>query len=98
METPKARLLGNTALLQQWQNDRTAGGILLALKYAREDRKQWIVIGTGPGKRLKNGTVVPPDVKRGDKCLYDAGVHGNLHDAGPGLIIVDADKIEAVWT
>lgn len=59
---------------------------------------QWWVIAVGPGRRLRDGTIVPPEVRRGDRCLCNPDGLGVRHKFGNGNILVDAGIIEMLWT
>ena len=91
------KLLGNTVLLSPLpQPDRTESGILYDMT-RRDDRKQWIVKAVGQGRKLKDGTRIPPEVREGDKCLCNVG-RGNRYAFDDGSVIVEADQIEMLWT
>lgn len=90
------RLLGNTVLLEPLKGkERSDGGIWYNMPH-RDDRKQWTVRAVGPGRRLADGTVVPPEVKVGERCLCNVGI-SNRYAFDDGRVIVEADQIEMVW-
>jgi len=47
---------------------KTAGGLLLP-ESAVSKVNEGVVLAVGPGRRTKDGEVVPPSVKEGDKVL-----------------------------
>jgi chaperonin GroES len=49
--------------------EKTGGGLFLP-DTAKEKPQQAKVIAVGSGRRLKNGQVVPPSVKKGDTVLF----------------------------
>ncbi|MCD6440496.1 MAG: co-chaperone GroES [Candidatus Marinimicrobia bacterium] len=49
--------------------EKTSGGIFLP-DTAKEKPQEGTVIAVGPGKVSDNGTIVPMEVKIGDKVLY----------------------------
>jgi chaperonin GroES len=49
--------------------EKTSGGIILP-DTAKEKPQEGTVIAVGPGKVSDNGTIVPMEVKIGDKVLY----------------------------
>ena len=49
--------------------DKTKGGLFLP-DAAKEKPQEGKVISVGTGRRLKNGKIVSPDVKKGDKILF----------------------------
>lgn len=91
------RLLGNTALLAPLPPPiRTSSGLYVSARHM-DDRMQWWVIAVGPGRRLRDGTIVPPEVRRGDRCLCNPDGLGVRHKFKNGSILVDASIIEMVW-
>ena len=88
--------LGNTVLLAPLAPPRLSPGGILYLNNAPEERMQWRVLAVGPGKKLPDGTWLPPEVRVGDKCLFDGNtLHKYRFDDGRAL--VDADQIQMVW-
>jgi chaperonin GroES len=62
--------LGDRVLIKIAQQDeRTAGGIFLP-DTAKEKPQVGEIAAVGPGKRSDDGTLVPMEVKQGDKVLY----------------------------
>ncbi len=51
------------------QEEKTAGGIIVP-DTAKEKPMQGKVLAVGPGARGEDGTLQPPDVKKGDTILY----------------------------
>ena len=51
------------------QEEKTPGGIIVP-DTAKEKPMQGKVIAVGPGARGEDGTLQPPDVKKGDTILY----------------------------
>lgn len=90
------RLLGNRVLLERVMPVlMSPGGVHYSDQHI-DDRLQYYVLAIGPGKRLKDGTTLVPDIRPGDKCLCNSG-HGVLHTFEDGRIIVDVDNIQMVW-
>lgn len=62
--------LGDRVLIKiSEQDDRTAGGIFLP-DTAKEKPQVGEIVAVGPGKRSDEGTLLPLEVKAGDKVLY----------------------------
>ena len=49
---------------------QTKGGIFIPDTADKEKPQEGTVLAVGEGKRLENGTIVPVNVKVGDKVLY----------------------------
>lgn len=91
------RMLGNTVLLKPLAPElSSASGILFPPSHA-EEKMQWVVVAIGPGKRMKDGTWLLPEVRWGDKVLYNMNRLGNRYAFEDGRIIVDADQVEMQW-
>ena len=51
------------------QSDKTAGGIIIP-DTAKEKPMEGEIVAVGPGARDEKGTLVPLDVKKGDRILF----------------------------
>ncbi len=94
------RPLGNTVLLAPMIKPlRSDGGIHLVDKY-QDDRTQWVVLAVGPGYTTKKGELIAPEVKVGDRVLFDdstgTGVKFTFED-GSRWAIVNANRIQMVF-
>lgn len=90
------KLLGNRVLLTPASRPMMSPGGVLYDMSRNDDRMQWFVLLVGPGRRLKGGTTLMPEVRPGDKCLFNPGM-GVLYDFDDGRIIVDAEQIQMRW-
>jgi len=89
------RILGNRVLLQLLPPAKqSAGGIHYAQQY-QDDKQQFEVLAVGPGRKIKNGTLIAPGVKPGDHVL--APLYRDFATLPDGTRIVDASEIIAVW-
>lgn len=75
-------------------SDKTAGGIILPDK-AREKPQQGKVIAVGPGKRLENGTIAKPLVRKGDTVLYGKYSGTEFEHKGKDYLILKEDDVLA---
>jgi chaperonin GroES len=75
--------------------EQKKGGIIIP-DSAKEKPAEGKVIAVGPGKRLDDGTIIPPDVKPGDHILFGkySGSEVNLDDTE--YIIFREDEVLAV--
>lgn len=89
------RLLGNRVHVRRMKSAlKSDGGIHLTERY-QDDRAQYLVLGTGPGRKLKNGTILPMEVKAGDYVLIPWMQDSvTLSDE---TIVVNASQIWAKW-
>ena len=66
----KVRPLQDRLLIRRVEEqERTKGGIIIP-DTAKERPLEGEVIAVGNGKRLEDGTLVPLDVKKGDRILF----------------------------
>jgi co-chaperonin GroES (HSP10) len=75
------------------------GGIHLVEKY-QDDAKQWVVLAVGPGYTTKRGVLVAPEVKVGDRVIFNPALpNGVKHvfEDGSRWTVVETSRIEMVW-
>ncbi len=79
------------------QEEKTAGGIIVP-DTAKEKPVQGKVVAVGPGARGEDGTLQPPDVKKGDTILYGkySGTEVKIDDTE--LLIMRESDIMGVLT
>ncbi len=79
------------------QEEKTAGGIIVP-DTAKEKPMQGKVLAVGPGARGEDGTLQPPDVKKGDTILYGkySGTEVKIDDKE--LLIMRESDIMGVLT
>ncbi len=79
------------------QEEKTAGGIIVP-DTAKEKPMQGKVVAVGPGARGEDGTLQPPDVKKGDTVLYGkySGTEVKIDDKE--LLIMRESDIMGVLT
>ncbi|MBP5274612.1 MAG: co-chaperone GroES [Abditibacteriota bacterium] len=75
--------------------EKTAGGIYLP-DTAKEKPVEAKVIAVGEGVRLADGTVVPIDVKVGDKIVYGKYAGTEVKVDGEEFVILRAEDIFGV--
>lgn len=91
------KLLGNSVLLEPLMPEKKSkGGIWYDMK-RRDDRMQYWVLAVGPGRRLRGGLILPPEVRTGDRCLCNPDGLGIKHKFDDGRILVDAGIIQMIW-
>jgi len=63
---------------------------------AQEKPQYGVVVSVGPGQRMKNGTLVPLDIKVGDKILYGKYAGTQIDLDGIEHMIINQDEILGV--
>lgn len=88
------RPTGNLVVIQPIESGlRTQGGLHLP-ESAKPAQQIWRVLHVGPGRRSKNGSRIPIDLKPGDKVITPE-VFNNRMIYTDGVQVVDAEEIVA---
>jgi chaperonin GroES len=75
--------------------EKTAGGIIIP-DTAKEKPQEGRIAAVGPGKRDKNGDIIPLDVKAGDKILFTKWAGTEFKSDGKEYMIMREDDILGV--
>jgi chaperonin GroES len=75
--------------------EKTAGGIIIP-DSAKEKPQQGEVVAVGKGKRLDDGTLVPLEVKVGDKILFGKYSGSEAPKLGDEYLIMREDEVLGV--
>ena len=90
------RPLHDRVLLRRVEQEaKTAGGILIP-DTAQEKPMEGEIIAVGPGARDERGTVVPLDVKQGDRILFGKWSGSEVKLDGEDLLIMNESDIMGV--
>jgi chaperonin GroES len=73
----------------------TKGGIILP-DTAKEKPLEAMVVAVGPGRMLDNGTVIPQEVKAGDKIIYSKYGGTEVKLGGEEYVILRQDDILSI--
>jgi chaperonin GroES len=94
----KIRPLHDRLVVKRTQEEeKTKGGIIIP-DTAKEKPIEGVVIAVGSGSQLKNGKVVPLDVKAGDKVLFGKYSGTEVKIEGEEHVILREDDVLAVFT
>ena len=89
----KLKPLGDRVVIQPTpREDVTKSGIVLP-DTAKEKPQEAEVVAIGPGKRLESGTLVPLDVKVGDRILLGKYAGNEIKLDGQEYLIVREDEV-----
>ena len=66
----RVRPLHDRVLIKRIEEQETIRGGLIIPDTAKEKPQEGEVVAVGTGKRLENGTVLPLEVKEGDRVLF----------------------------
>ena len=93
----KLRPLGDRVIVKRLDNERqTASGIFIP-ESAAEKPDQGTVVAVGPGKRSDDGTVLPLDLKVGDKVLFGKYAGQSVKVDGNEVLVIREEEILAVF-
>ena len=66
----KIRPLGDRILVQRLEEEETSKGGIIIPDTAKEKPQEGKVVAVGKGKMLKDGKMMPLEVKAGDRILF----------------------------
>ena len=74
---------------------KSAGGIIIP-DTAKEKPMEGEIVAVGPGARDEKGTIVPPDVKQGDRILFGKWSGTEIKLDGDDLLIMKESDIMGI--
>ena len=77
------------------QEEKTKGGIIIP-DAAKEKPQEARIVAVGAGKRLKDGHIQPPDVKKGDRVLFSNYAGVEIKVGGEDHLILNESEILGV--
>src|SRR5215470_9879250 len=77
------------------EDERTKGGIIIP-DTAKEKPQQGEIVAVGPGARDEKGTLVPLDVKPGDRVLFGKWSGTEIKLDGDDLLIMKESDIMGI--
>ena len=92
------RPLHDRVLIKRIENQESARGGIIIPDTAKEKSQEGEVIAVGTGKTLENGSIVPLEVKEGDRILFGkySGTEIKLQDQD--YLILREDEIVGILT
>lgn len=93
----KVQPLGDRVLVKPKPKEEVTKSGIVIPDTAKEKPQEGTIIAVGPGRRLENGEIVPPEVKVGDTVLYAkyAGTEIKL-DGEEHLLLRESDILAIV--
>jgi chaperonin GroES len=93
----KIQPCADNLLIESVKNEeKTKSGILLPASAEKERPEQGKVVAVGPGKKNKQGQVVPVSIKVGDKVLFSKYGPNEIKVDGKEYLIAKEDDILAI--
>jgi chaperonin GroES len=90
------RPLADRLLVKRLEEETTSRGGIIIPDSAKERPLKGEVLQVGSGKRLEDGTLVPLDVKAGDKVLFGKYAGTEIKLGGVDHLILREDEILGV--
>ena len=90
--------LYDRVLITRVEERETVQGEIIIPDTAKEKSQEGEVIAAGTGKGLKDGTVVPLEVKPGDRILFGKYSGAEIKLEGEDYIILREDEILGILT
>lgn len=88
--------LGDRVIVKQDEaEEKTASGLILS-SGAQDKPQRGTIISVGPGKLDKDGKLVKPEVKEGDKVIYSKYGGNEIKLDEENYLILRADDIMAI--
>ena len=92
----KVRPILDKVLLKRMEAKEVSKGGIVLPDTAKEKPKEGKVIAVGEGRRLEDGTVVPFQVKEGDRVIFLSYAGNEVRIDGEEYLILEEDDIIAV--
>src|SRR5437773_5096416 len=92
------RPLRDRVLIKRIEEQETVKGGIIIPDSAKEKSQEGEVIAVGTGKILENGTILPVEVKAGDRILFGKYSGTEVRIDGKDYLILREDEIIGVAT
>jgi len=90
------RPLGDKVLIRRLEAmEKSKGGIVIP-DTAKEKPREGRIVAVGTGRRLDDGTLVPFQVRKGDRVLFSSYAGTEVKLEGEELVIMGEDDVLAV--
>jgi chaperonin GroES len=87
------RPLHDRVLIKRIEEQETVKGGIIIPDTAKEKSQEGEVVASGPGKILENGSILPLDVKAGDRILFGKYSGAEVRIANQDYLILREDEI-----
>jgi chaperonin GroES len=90
------RPLGDKVLIRRLEAmEKSKGGIVIP-DTAKEKPREGRIVAVGTGRRLDDGTLVPFQVRKGDRVLFSSYAGTEVKLEGEELVIMGEDDVLAI--
>jgi chaperonin GroES len=92
------RPLHDHVLIKRIEEQETVKGGIIIPDTAKEKSQEGEVVALGPGKMLENGSILPLQVKEGDRILFGKYSGTEVRLADQDYLILREDEIIGILT
>ena len=92
------RPLHDRVLIKRIEEQETVKGGIIIPDTAKEKSQEGEVISVGTGKTLENGSIVPLEVKEGDRILFGKYSGTEIKVENQDYLILREDEIIGIFT
>ena len=92
------RPLHDRVLIKRIDEQQSVKGGIIIPDTAKEKSQEGEVVAFGPGKILENGSIVPPEVKEGDRILFGKFSGTEVKVADQDYLVLREDEIIGILT
>ena len=92
------RPLHDRVLIKRIEEEETVKGGIIIPDTAKEKSQEGEVISVGTGKMLENGSVVPLEIKQGDRILFGKYSGTEIKVDSQDYLILREDEIIGIFT
>jgi chaperonin GroES len=93
----KVRPLHDRVLIKRIEEQETVRGGIIIPDTAKEKPQEGEVVAAGTGKRLENGSIIPLEVKEGDRVLFGKYSGTEIKVDNQEYLILREDEILAIF-
>ena len=94
----RVRPLHDRVLIKRIEEQETVKGGIIIPDTAKEKSQEGEVISVGTGKMLENGSIVPLEVKEGDRILFGKYSGTEIKLADQDYLILREDEIIGIFS
>ena len=91
------RPLHDRVLIKRIDEQETVKGGIIIPDTAKEKSQEGEVVATGAGKMLENGSILPLEVKEGDRILFGKYAGTEVRLADQNYLILREDEIVGIF-
>lgn len=88
--------LGNRIIIEKKEQEQTTKSGIVLTDSAKEKSNEGIVVAVGSGKLLENGQRVAPEVKEGDRVVFQEYAGTEVKRGDDTFLILNSEDILAI--